>query len=155
HRDALLWCRYRVFRPPDLPTPGNVACENRNQSIILVMGSPTWGSWLMATAEALITAEEYRRLPDNGQPTELVRGRIVPLNMPTPRHGHICAETVYHLRRFLEDQDLGRVVSNDSGIVTERDPDTVRGADVAFYSYARVPKGPWPKGYLGVVPELA
>ena len=37
--------------------------------------------------------------------------------------------------------DLGRVVTNDSGIVTQRDPDTVRGADVAYYSYARLPKG--------------
>jgi Uma2 family endonuclease len=30
----------------------------------------------------------------------------------------------------------------------------VRGADVAFYSYARVPRGPLPQGYLAVAPEL-
>jgi len=45
-------------------------------------------------------------------------------------------------------------VSNDSGIITERDPDTVRGADVAFYSYGRIPRGPLPPGYLPVPPEL-
>jgi Uma2 family endonuclease len=104
--------------------------------------------------EALLTAEEYGRLPDNGQPTELVRGRIVPLNMPYPRHGEICVQTAYLLRRHLEDKPLGRVVSNDSGVITERDPDTVRGADVAFYSFERVPRGPLPRRYLAVVPEL-
>jgi Uma2 family endonuclease len=54
----------------------------------------------------------------------------------------------------LEEHRLGHVVSNDSGIVTERGPDTVRGADVAFYSYKRVPPGPLPHGYLNVMPEL-
>jgi Uma2 family endonuclease len=39
-------------------------------------------------------------------------------------------------------------------VITERDPDTVRGADVAFYSHAKVPKGPIPGGYLAVPPDL-
>jgi Uma2 family endonuclease len=108
----------------------------------------------MATAEALLTAEEYALLPDNGQPTELVRGRIIPLNMPFPRHGQICAHIAYMLKRYMEANDIGHVVSNDSGVVTERDPDTVRGADIAFYSYARVPRGPLPRRYLPVPPDL-
>jgi Uma2 family endonuclease len=49
---------------------------------------------------------------------------------------------------------LGRLASNDSGVVTERGPDTVRGGDVAFSSYSRIPPGPLPRGYLSVVPEL-
>ena len=57
-------------------------------------------------------------------------------------------------RQFCDEHNLGHVVSNDSGVVTERDPDTVRGADVAFYSYGRVPPGPFPRGYLAVAPEL-
>jgi Uma2 family endonuclease len=77
------------------------------------------------------------------------------MNMPAPRHGEICAQVVYIVRRYLEQNDLGRVVSNDSGVVTKRAPDSVRGADVAFYSYARVPRGPLPEGYLEVAPELA
>jgi Uma2 family endonuclease len=110
----------------------------------------------MATAEALVTAEEYRLLPDNGRPTELVRGKIVPMNMPAPRHGEICALIVRLVGSFVHEKGLGRVVCNDSGVVTERHPDTVRGADVAYYSYsyARAPKGPLPEGYLSVAPEL-
>jgi Uma2 family endonuclease len=106
------------------------------------------------SAATLLTAEEYRQLPDNGQPTELIRGRVVTLNLPVPRHGEICANVVYLLRRFLEANPLGRVVGNDSGVVTERGPDTVRGPDVAYYSYDRVPRGPLPRRYLDVVPEL-
>jgi Uma2 family endonuclease len=109
----------------------------------------------MATAiEPLLTAEEYGQLADNGQRTELLRGRIMPLNMPYPRHGEICANTAYLVRRYLDDHDNGRVVTNDSGVVTERNPDTVRGADVAFYSYQRVPKGPLPRRYLDVSPDV-
>jgi Uma2 family endonuclease len=43
---------------------------------------------------------------------------------------------------------------NDTGIVTDRGPDTVRGADVAYYSYARLPKEADLEGYPPVAPEL-
>jgi len=108
----------------------------------------------MATAEALMTAEEFEQLPDNGSLCELIRGRIIPVNMPAPRHGQICASIVVLVGAFVTERRLGVLVCNDSGIVTQRDPDTVRGADVAYYSYARVPSGPLPKGYLKVAPEL-
>ena len=102
-----------------------------------------------------MTAEEYTLLPDNGQPTELVRGKVVTLNMPRPRHGQICANVVYLLKRHLEDHPLGHLVCNDTGVRTERGPDTVRGADIAFFSYARVPAGSLPtRGYLPAPPEV-
>src|SRR5215475_1641950 len=105
-------------------------------------------------AEDLLTAEEYLQLPDRGIPTELIRGRVVEMNVPAPRHGEICVNTVTLLHTHIRTNKLGRLVSNDGGIVTERGPDTVRGGDVAFYSYARIPPGPLPRGYLTVVPEL-
>jgi Uma2 family endonuclease len=58
------------------------------------------------------------------------------------------------LGNYAEEHDLGHVVSNDSGVITEHDPDTVRGADVAFYSFAKVPRGPLPRGYLPVPPDV-
>jgi len=110
----------------------------------------------MATVEAtLITAEEFLALPDNGQPCELVKGRVVYMNPPGVRHGGVCVNTCYLVRSFLDIHDLGRLASNDSGVITERDPDTVRGADVAFYSYNRLPKDrPLPAGYADVSPEI-
>src|SRR5438874_4268932 len=100
----------------------------------------------MATAtiaKRLLTAEEYGRRPDDGRKTELVRGEVVEVNMPYPRHGQICCQIAYLLRRFQEDRPIGHVLTNDSGVVTEHDPDTVRGPDVAFYSFTRVPPGPF------------
>ena len=104
--------------------------------------------------KSLLTAEEYEKLPDEGIPTELVRGRVVEMNMPAPRHGEICVNITLLVGPHVRTQGLGRLVSNDSGVITERGPDTVRGGDVEYYSYARVPKGPLPGGYLDVVPEL-
>lgn len=101
-----------------------------------------------------LTAEEFAALPDTGQKMELVRGRVVYMNMPYPRHGEICAEIAALLRNFIKERNLGRVVTNDSGVITERNPDSVRGVDVAFYSYERVPPGPLPQGYLKAVPDL-
>lgn len=108
----------------------------------------------MAIAEALITAEEFGQMPDPGHPEELVRGRILTMPPPQARHGQICSKVVRFLGPFAEDHDLGHVLCNDSGVITERDPDTVRGADVSFYTFARLPKGPLPAGYPAVVPEL-
>jgi Uma2 family endonuclease len=109
----------------------------------------------MATAERLVTAEEFARMPDNGQPTELVRGRIITLNPPVPYHGVVCGKVYVLVYQYVTENDLGWVMCNDSGVITERDPDTVRGADVAYYSYGRLPKEGLPKeSYVKVVPEL-
>ena len=108
----------------------------------------------MPAAKALLTAEQYALRPDLGHPEELVDGRIVPMTVPNLRHGQICSQVVYLLRRFLEDHDLGHVLSNDPGVITRRDPDTVRGPDIAFYSYDRLPRGPLPSSYGRVLPEL-
>jgi Uma2 family endonuclease len=109
----------------------------------------------MSTTITLITAEEYARMPDMGRPTELVRGRIVELNVPAPRHGFVCGNIAGNLWRFVRENDLGRVFSNDSGVITEHDPDTVRGPDVWYASYAKLPKGKLPGRYLDVVPDIA
>ncbi len=108
----------------------------------------------MATAEALMTAEEFSQRPDPGHPEELFQGRIVAMPPPDRRHGRTCLKAGRILDTYAEEHDLGRVMSNDSGIITERDPDTVREADVAYYSYARLPKGPLSAGYGPEVPEL-
>jgi Uma2 family endonuclease len=111
---------------------------------------------VMATVTTpLLTAEEFAKVPDNGQPRELVRGRIVLMNVPYPRHGEICMNIGGLLATYVRQHGLGRLVGNDGGVVTERDPDTVRGPDVSFYSYKRVPPGPLPiNQYVDVAPEL-
>ena len=110
---------------------------------------------MTAVLDKLLTADEYGRLPDDGIPTELVRGRIVRMPMPRPRHDQVCNNFSYYLTHFVKSHDMGHILCNDTGVITERDPDTVRGADVAFYSYAQVSKGPLPdRRYLTIAPEI-
>lgn len=108
----------------------------------------------MATTTELLTAEQYFLLPDSGAPTELVQGHVIMMMNPGARHGYVCVNIVFELRDFLRSHDLGQVFSNDSGVVTQRGPDTVRGPDVAFFSYERMKKGEIPTGYPKAMPEL-
>ena len=102
----------------------------------------------------LLRAEEYGRLPDDGRLTEHARGRIVELNRPFTSHGYLVSRVAALLWQFVDQHGFGRVVSGDAGVVTQRDPDSVRGPDVAFYSYERIPRGPRPSGYWPASPEL-
>jgi Uma2 family endonuclease len=55
----------------------------------------------------------------------------------------------------LDYHDIGHLLCNDAPVQTERDPDTMRGADVAYISYERRPRGPLPRdSYIPEVPEL-
>lgn len=109
----------------------------------------------MSTAGTrLITAEEFYQLPDDGIPRELVRGEIVVMNVPGFRHGNVCARIGAALGSYLERHDIGDFTCNDSGMVTERNPDSVRGPDVAYFSYQRLPKEYNPETYPNVAPEI-
>jgi Uma2 family endonuclease len=101
-----------------------------------------------------MTAGEFSRRPDPGYPEELVRGRIETMPPPRARHGQVCNKVGRIFGNYAEEHSLGHVLCNDSGVITERDPDTVRGADIAFYSYAKMPKGPLPDRYPDVPPDL-
>lgn len=103
--------------------------------------------------EVRLTAEEFGRRPDPGHPEELVRGGIVPLTFHGMQHGLICTEVICAFGNYLEGDDLGRACVG-SGVVTERNPDTVRGPDSSFYSYHRLPRGAVPVGYPEAAPDL-
>jgi Uma2 family endonuclease len=78
-----------------------------------------------STAEALMTAEEFGQRPDPGHPEELVQGRIISMPPPDRRHGFVCCQVSFLLRQFLSEHDLGRVMTNDSGVITEQGPELV------------------------------
>jgi Uma2 family endonuclease len=78
--------------------------------------------------ERLMTAEEFAARPADGRRTELVLGREVEVPSPGFRHGVVCGRLARRLGNSVEDRDLGWVLSNDSGVVTCRGPDAVRGA---------------------------
>lgn len=108
----------------------------------------------MTVTDSLLTAEQFHDLGDLGRPAELVRGTIVMMNVPYPRHGQVCNRVAFLVTAYADAHGLGHVVNNDSGVIVERNPDTVRGADVAFYRYETLPRGPLPQGYLSVMPDV-
>ena len=111
----------------------------------------------MATASQtkLLTAEEFMAA-DLGEGTfELVRGEVIVVPPTMPEHGRVCVNTGFIFETYGRQSGHGYALSNDSAVVTERGPDTVRGVDVCFYSHAR-----WPRIQLGntlppVPPDVA
>jgi Uma2 family endonuclease len=92
----------------------------------------------MATAETkLMTAEEFyewtHRPENHDKNCELVRGEIVEMPQPGKRHGFVCGNAVRVMGNFAHRRKKGYVCSNDTGVVVERDPDTVRGPDITFF----------------------
>jgi Uma2 family endonuclease len=95
----------------------------------------------MATvATKLLTAEEFydwANHPDNRDKyCELERGEIVEMFRPGKIHGLVCANVAWFLGGYVRQRKKGYVCSNDTGVIVERDPDTVRGPDVMLFEDA-------------------
>lgn len=110
-------------------------------------------STLSAPVESkLITGEELLAKGDIG-PCELIDGRIVSMSPTGEEHSAIEFVLGGALLGFVRERGLGRVLGGEVGIYTRRNPDRVRGADVAFISKARSSGTPR-KGFLETAPEL-
>ena len=101
----------------------------------------------------LMTAEEFARRPQpaDGSKEELVRGEIEKMPPTKGIHGIVQLRFGRLIGNFADEHRLGWVVT-ESGVVLDRDPDTVRGPDVSFYSNARQPNPP--EAYFEIPPDL-
>ncbi len=107
------------------------------------------------TIPKLHTAEEFADLANERDGLcELVRGEVLEMTRPTARHGVVCANVSGSIWIWARQERKGRVVSNDAGVVTQRDPDSVRGPDLYFISESRLPGGQLPTVWLEVPPEI-
>ena len=55
---------------------------------------------------------------------------------------------------FIKPRKLGSLTASDSGVWLERDPDTVREPDIAYFSAEKMPRGVRVTGYAEVAPDL-
>lgn len=101
-----------------------------------------------------MTAEEFARL-DIDVPVELVRGRVVELGWPSAIHGVVCCHVAFEIESWVRSVRACGLTSLRAGIITERDPDTVRGPDVYYVSKERTAQAGRLEGFLGTGPELA
>ncbi len=105
-------------------------------------------------ARADISAKRFERLAPELGPCELVRGEVVPLSPGGFGHSRVSIRAAHLLEAWASKHRRGRVLGNEAGLITEKRPDTVRGADVVYYSYRRLPRGSEPRGFADVPPEL-
>jgi Uma2 family endonuclease len=81
---------------------------------------------------------EWASRPENDNKWfELVRGEVIELSAPTKRHGVVVWRVARALDAYICQRGKGYLTINDSGVILERDPDTVRGPDVALYEDAQ------------------
>jgi Uma2 family endonuclease len=107
------------------------------------------------TTKKLLTADEFAKLakPLDGSKEELVRGEVITMPPPGFLHGMVQLNVAMVLKAFAKQQKLGRVTV-ESGTITETGPDTVRGPDVAYWSFERLPSDHVPVVYANVPADL-
>jgi Uma2 family endonuclease len=110
---------------------------------------------VMAPPEPL-TAAEFAAMPNpiDGSRHELVAGKPVTLPPHGFRHALVRGTVGFVVAGHVKQTKLGRVTLG-TGLITRTAPDTVRGPDVAFWSYARVPADQTPVVYANTADLVA
>ena len=106
----------------------------------------------MQTKTGLITGSDLLAMSDIG-PCELIDGVIVRMSPTGGIHGFLESKLARRLGAFVEDTKAGWCLVGEIGIYIRHDPDRIRGADLAFWSLAKLPDGP-PSGFIEVAPDL-
>ena len=100
-----------------------------------------------------MTADDLLHLHIPDKQVELVRGVLVVREPPGFRHGRLTVDLAARLSAHLRATAAAQVLVVESGFHLARDPDTVRGPDIAVISRDRLPV-PEPTGFPGVAPDL-
>jgi Uma2 family endonuclease len=84
-----------------------------------------------------MTASEFwdwvHRPENRDRQFELERGKVVELSRPGEVHGVVCANVLWLLGAYIRQRRKGYACGNDTGIMWEGDPDTVKGPDIVFF----------------------
>ncbi len=110
------------------------------------------------TTQQRMNAEEFfawcNRAENRDRHFELERGEVVEVSRPGERHGYVCLNVGRILGNYAFQRRKGYALGNDTGVILERNPDTVRGPDVVFCDQVRR-YGDLSAGYCAQPPTLA
>ena len=109
---------------------------------------------MATTLTKLLTAADLLRLYGEGVRGELIRGVLHETMSTGVEHGTIVMNLGILLGVFIKPRKLGVLMGSDAGVWLERDPDTVREPDIAYFSAERLPPGVRITGYAEVPPDL-
>jgi Uma2 family endonuclease len=106
------------------------------------------------TQQKQMTAEEFFLLPDpgDGSRQELIRGEVITMPPPGGLHGVTCSKVDRRIGAFIDAGPGGTLACNDTGFITQREPDSVRGPDIAYWSRERLQEVPI--GYIETPPDM-
>ena len=107
-----------------------------------------------AIESKLITADELLLMPKiDGRRFELVRGVLIEKMPVGDPHCEAVALTTTVITNYSRANRYGVVRTGEPGYWLERDPDTVRAPDVAWFAPGRLTRGV--RGYPEIIPDLA
>lgn len=99
------------------------------------------------------TAEEMGEFRQDWGRGELVQGKFIKEPAPYYQHGLVESKIAFEIQRHVANVGSGLVIVGEAGVITMRQPDTVRGADVIYISNERFAKNPSEK-YIEIAPEI-
>ena len=110
--------------------------------------------FMTTVSNRLMTADELLKMPKvDGRRFELIRGVLME-KMPSGKsQGLVSSRIDRILGNYAEDNDFGVTLSNDTGHRLDRDPDTVRAPEVAWFAPGRLPDDV--VGFPELAPDLA
>ena len=100
-----------------------------------------------------LTAEDFDRVSQAGIRQELRAGKLfdtAPLDA-----GHISAANKIEesLRLYVLSRQLGLVKGIGTGVLLQRNPDTIRAPHIMYVPVSALPEGPGSKKYIETIPE--
>ena len=109
---------------------------------------------MTTVSNKLMTADELLKMPKgDGRRFELIRGVLIEKMPGGDPHSEAVVRTGTVLTVFSDDNDYGDVRSGEPGYRLDRDPDTVRAPDVAWFAPGRLIRGR--PGFPELAPDLA
>jgi Uma2 family endonuclease len=102
-----------------------------------------------------MTFEEAAKLDPDTQPGEIIDGEWIPVTKNTWRHGEIAINVGVLLKLYAREHPGWSVAVGDPGTKLGRNPDRLRGPDVAIIRTDRRPTGKGVEGWLEGAPDVA
>ena len=139
--------------PKTCPQPTFLYNPHATMSLYARAHSEQAGERDMTTTRQLVTADELLAMPGkDGRRRELIRGVLVE-KMPAGKSQGIVASLIdYALAHYTISNDYGYTLTAETGYRLERDPDTVRCPDVAWFAPGRLTET---QGFPQLAPDLA
>jgi Uma2 family endonuclease len=109
----------------------------------------------MATVARVITADDLFRMPADGMRHELIRGELTSMAPAGFEHGVVGGGLYGPLYQHVSLTKAGVLCLAETGFILERNPDTVRAADIAFVANEKLERIGLTKKYFPEAPNLA